>query len=291
MTRIASKPRVVAIIQARTNSQRLPRKVLTPLAGRTLLQHIVERAYAAQTLDDVLVATSDTPADDAIAELAAAWGVSFYRGPEEDVLARFVGACAQSKAQVGVRITADNPLIDIPGLDAVVTRHLDTDADYTHNLGDTGLHRYPDGNALGLGVEAFRVEALNFIHTLKLKPLHRSDVTRLLEENPERFRCEVVPGRPALRRPDLRLTLDTLEDLAVFRFLYTRLYEADTPIDAADAVHLLNFRPDIAALNRVHAFPRLPEVYKIQPDGTLRRVKPAKGASQDANRDAVALAV
>jgi spore coat polysaccharide biosynthesis protein SpsF len=291
MSRIYSRPRVVGIIQARTHSRRLPRKVLTRLAGRTVLQHIVERAYAAHALDIVLIATSDSPADDGIAEQAETWGVPYYRGPEEDVLARFVGACAQAEAQVGVRITADNPLLDIPGIDAVVAHHLRTDADYTHNLGDTGLQRYSEGNALGLGVEAFRVEALNFIHTLDLMPLHRSDVTRLLEENPERFHCEVVAARPVLRRSNLRLTLDTVEDLAVFRFIYGRLYQADMPIDAADAVRLLDCRPDIAALNHVHVFPRLPEVYKIQPDGTLRRAASRSEPLADEATDALALAV
>jgi spore coat polysaccharide biosynthesis protein SpsF len=291
MTRNPTRPRVVGIIQARVNSRRLPRKVLTLLAGRTLLHHVVERAFAANTLDAVLIATSDSPADDAIAEQAETWGVPYYRGPEEDVLARFVGACAMTQAQIGVRITADNPLIDIPGIDAVVARHLQTDADYTHNLGDTGLYRYRKGNALGLGVEAFRAEALNTIQALDLKPLHRSDVTRLLEENPERFRCEVVPARPILRRPDLRLTLDNVEDLAVFRFLYARLYKADTPIDAAEAIRLLDTRPDIAALNRVHAFPRLPEVYKIQPDGTLRLVRVETREAKDAVPEPLAIAV
>lgn len=280
-------PRVVAIIQARMNSQRLPRKVLLTLAHRTILAHIVERAKAAKALDAVVVATSDQPADEVLAAEAASLGVPVYCGPEEDVLTRFVGACAMTGAQVGVRITADNPLIDIPGLDAVVAHHLRTGADYTHNLGDTGLTRYPNGNALGLGVEAFSVAALNSIHTLDLKPLHRSDVTRLFEENPERFCCEVVPGRPALRRPTLRLTLDTVEDLAVFRFLYERLYRPGTPIDAAEAVRLLDAAPHIAALNRRNEFPRLPEIYKLQPDGTLRRAE--TGASIDDSRQVAAL--
>lgn len=251
-------------------SSRLPGKVLMPLAGRPVLHHMIERARTAHCLHALIVATTDKPEDDAVAELARACNTDVFRGSEEDVLDRYVGACARMRADIGVRITSDNPLTDISGIESVVERHLAAGADYTHNLGRTGLVVYPENSALGTGVEAFSVPAINAIHQLTLMPVHRESVTCLLEENTELYRCEVVPAREALRRPDLRLTLDTPEDLTLFRFVYDRLYEPGKPIDTAEAIALLDAHPEIAAVNRMHGFPLLDELYKIQPDGTLR---------------------
>ena len=112
--------KVVAIVQARLGSTRLPGKVLRDLAGKPMLARVLERVRRAESVDETIVATSDLPGDDALAEWLTAGGHAFFRGSEQDVLARFAGAAAQAGADAIVRITADCPLIDPGVIDEVV---------------------------------------------------------------------------------------------------------------------------------------------------------------------------
>src|SRR5688500_8743591 len=155
--------KVVAVVQARAGSTRLPGKVLMELAGRPMLAQILRRVAAASRVDEVVLATSDLERDDPVAAVAEAEGVAVFRGSEEDVLARFVGAARSADADVVMRITGDCPLIAPEVIDAVVARLVDEGADYASNV----LRRtFPKG----LDAEALTMDALERIDELGTSP-------------------------------------------------------------------------------------------------------------------------
>jgi spore coat polysaccharide biosynthesis protein SpsF len=205
--------RVVGVVQARTGSSRLPGKVLADLCGAPLLVRLLERLSRASRLDDVIVATSDRPGDDAVAELAAAAGVACFRGSEQDVLGRLRGAAEAARADVTVRITGDCPLVDGPTVDRVVAA-LDGDADYASNV----LRRtFPRG----LDAEALHADVLARLDRMATSDAAREHVTWLAyRERPELFVLRSVEHGDD--HSALDWSVDTAEDLDRVRALYER---------------------------------------------------------------------
>ena len=204
--------RVVAIIQARMGSTRLPGKSLAVVAGRPLLATMLERVGTARALDDVWVATTDDPRDDPIVELAAAAGAGVFRGSEHDVLSRYAGAAVAAQADVVVRLTSDCPLLDPAVIDRVVGE-LD-DHDLATNAPPAG-RTYPDG----MDVEALTRAALDRADREATATPDREHVTRFLHQGG--FDVRVVGLERDLG--DVRITVDTAEDLAVVRGLLETL--------------------------------------------------------------------
>jgi spore coat polysaccharide biosynthesis protein SpsF (cytidylyltransferase family) len=237
--------RVVAIIQARIGSTRLRGKVLADLAGRPVLAHVVDRTRAAREIDDVIVAAPDGRQDDVIEQLCRREGWPCFRGSEDDVLDRYYRAAEVWSAEHVVRVTADCPLLCPRELDRVVSRHLETDADYTHNITVWG-----SGMPLGTGGEIFRFETLHVSWQNGKEQHHREHVDEYVGEHPELFRIERVQAPESLRRPELRVTVDTSEDLALMREVYRRLARPGELIDLADVIVLLDKQPDLLELNR-----------------------------------------
>ncbi|MBS0280900.1 MAG: NTP transferase domain-containing protein, partial [Proteobacteria bacterium] len=123
-------PRIVAVIQARMGSTRLPGKVLRPVAGKPLLWHIVHRLKASRLIEEIAIATTVNPLDEAIVEFGAAHGVAVIRGPEDDVLARFAMAAEQLDADIIVRVSSDAPFLDARFIDHLVTSMMAQGGDY-----------------------------------------------------------------------------------------------------------------------------------------------------------------
>ena len=237
-----SRQRVVIIVQARMGSSRLPGKVLMDLHGRPLLERQIERLRRSQTADAIVIATSTHARDDAIAEVAEGLGVGLFRGHEDDVLARYVGAADAFGADVVVRVTADCPLIDPEVLDRCVTRLLDDDdLDYVSN---TLQRTYPRG----LDVEVLRRGVLDIANDEAADPDDREHVTRFVWRQPERFRLEgEADGED---HSALRWTVDTQEDLDVVRAVYDDLYPERPDFGYADALAHAAEHPDVHARNR-----------------------------------------
>ena len=236
---------IATVIQARVGSTRLPRKVLMDVAGEPMLAHVVARSDAIARSDVTIVATSTLPGDDAIAELAAERGWRVFRGSEDDVLDRYLQAGREAGAEHVIRVTSDCPLVDPGEADRVIAHHLVTGADYTQNITVWGGE-----TPLGVGVEAFTIGALEASARDGHEPHHREHVDEFVYEHPERFRLEVVPALPPLNRPDLRLTVDTPEDMALVRAIYERLHEPGRIVDLAAAIALLDSEPELVELNR-----------------------------------------
>jgi spore coat polysaccharide biosynthesis protein SpsF len=230
-----------AIIQARMGSTRLPGKVLEDLSGKPLLWHVVERVRHATTLDDVLLATTDTAADDPVADFCARDGIRCFRGSEHDVLDRYYQAARSLGADVVVRVTADCPLIDPRVIDEAVRDFQAHPCAYDGN----GLERtYPDG----LDVEVFSFEALAQAWREADLASEREHVTPYIWKNPHLF-----PARQITQAEDLsalRWTVDEPEDLAFVRKVYEHLYQPGQIFLMEDVLRLLEANPAFAAVNR-----------------------------------------
>lgn len=205
--------KVVAIIQARTGSSRLPGKVLLPLSGRPMLGRVVERTRQAKTIDEVVVATTDQPADTEIADLCRAEDWPVFAGSEHDVLDRYYKAASEHRAELVVRITSDCPMIDADVIDAVVQKYMDYPAaDYVSCI--LPPRTYPRG----LDVEAFPFEVLARTWREAKRAPCREHVTRYIHRQPHRFTLRGVFSPTDYS--NLRWTVDTEEDFDLAQKIY-----------------------------------------------------------------------
>lgn len=195
--------RVGVIVQARMGSTRLPGKVLKPVAGKALLDHVLGRLSLLEYPVKVVVATSDLPQDDAIALHCRSRDVAVFRGSESDVLDRYYKCASEHRFAHIVRLTADNPFTDMEELQRLIEQHLNQNKDYTHSFGSMPL---------GVGAEIFTFAALEKSAREGHAPNHREHVNEYIQENPDVFRIGVLEVTAAKRCPDLRLTVDTEED-------------------------------------------------------------------------------
>ncbi|MFI7674968.1 cytidylyltransferase domain-containing protein [Actinophytocola sp. NPDC049390] len=227
-----------AVIQARLSSTRLPGKVLRPLGGRSVLGWVVRAARETHNLDAVILATSDDPSDDPVAEEAARLGAAVVRGPLDDVLARYTKAVHEHPCDAVVRLTADCPLHD-PALIAQVVGMWRADPTLDH-VSNVLVRRYPRG----LDAELVRVPVL-MEQDRVAAGAHREHVTSNIYTQPTVYRCGgVVPGAD---HSDLRVTLDTEEDAKLLDGVVAAL--GDGVPAWGDVVALLRSRPDLVALN------------------------------------------
>lgn len=232
---------VLAILQARVTSTRLPNKVLASLHGQPMLARQIERLHRAKKLDKLVVATSCDASDDPLAAMCSAIGVPCYRGSLNDVLARFHGACSVfGPADHIVRLTGDCPLADPAVIDSVVLHHMTSGADYTTNA-------FPPTWPDGLDVEVMRTEILQLIFEEARLPSEREHVTPYIYKHPDRFRIENVKSARDLSA--LRWTVDEPADLAFVSEVYAALYPQNSSFDTMAILSLLEQRPELAKLN------------------------------------------
>ena len=234
-----STPRTVGIIQARLGSTRLPGKVLSDLEGQSMLERVVERVRAADTIHEVVVATTDHPRDDVLVTLADEKGWPCVRGSEQDVLSRYYAAAQAYHADAVVRVCSDCPLTDPDVLDALVTLlHAEAGYDYVANNFDPAS--YPKG----LDAEAFTAEALQIAWEEDTRQDWREHVTPYIRQHPERFRHGEL--RSSRSYAHLRWTVDVPEDLELMRRIYRHIPPSAT---WHEVVALLDANPSWTSLN------------------------------------------
>jgi len=215
---LSSTNHVVAIIQGRMSSSRLPGKVLMDIGGQPMLAQVVERVRMAATVDEVIVATTTDSSDDPVAQFCSRRGIPCERGSLFDVLDRFYQAATVHHANVIVRITADCPLVDPWVIDRVVQAFYDTHADFAANrLPPPWKRTYP----IGLDVEVCSFAALERAWKEAAEPHQREHVMPYLYDTPDRFHVHVVNAEADYG--SLRWTVDTPQDLEALRGLYALL--------------------------------------------------------------------
>ena len=235
---------ILAIIQARMGSSRLPGKVLLDLAGRPVLWHAVERVRKARRVEQVSVATTLAPGDESIRRFCAKNEITCFAGSENDVLDRYWQAALSAGAGPGdgiVRITADCPLIDPEVIDQVIAAFLSSGADYVSNVNPP---TFPDG----LDVEVFSFSALRIAWREAALQSEREHVTPYLRNHPEKFSAHNVTHSTDLSA--LRWTLDEPADYALLQRIVTELDRSQPEFHLADVLQVLAAHPQWQELNR-----------------------------------------
>jgi len=235
--------RTVAIIQGRMSSSRLPGKILMDIGGEPMLIRVVGRVRHAQSIDQVVVASTSDPSDDPVETLCKARGIPIYRGSLFDVLDRFYYAAALFKAETVVRVTADCPLIDPGEIDHVVNAFNEQHVDFAANrLPPPWKRTFP----IGLDAEVCKFEALERAWQEAREAHHREHVMPYLYETPGRF--EVLVLDYPIDYGELRWTVDTQEDLEVVRLIYKHFSNRDT-FTWHDVLNLYEQQPELVNLN------------------------------------------
>jgi len=229
--------KAVALIAVRMHSTRLPRKALLPLAGRPALEHLIERVQQAKSVAAVVLCTSTHPDDAVLISIAERMGIRWFRGSEDDVMLRFLDAADREAADVVVRVTGDDVLIDSRILDRAVAHHLAKNADYTCY---SGLPK-------GMETEVISVSALKMAHRLAEDPSFSEYMTNYLKR-PDVFRVIDMPVEAPYARP-FRLTLDTQEDYQLLQTVFELLARPGGMISTEEIIALLDARPDLLAIN------------------------------------------
>jgi len=232
--------RVVAIIQARMGSTRLPGKVLRDIRGASMLARVVGRARQSKFLDEILVATTTEPLDDPIVSACRMLETTVFRGSQEDVLDRYYRAALAYKAEAVVRITSDCPLIDPEIVDRVVRSFLEKKPDYASN---TLIRSYPRG----LDAEVMSMASLAKAWEQSHELYERVHVTPYIYQNPVLFRLLPVKGKEDFS--DYRWTVDTPEDLTFIVAVYARLGDRKN-FGWRDVLGVLSREPDLVRLNK-----------------------------------------
>ena len=224
--------RVVAIIQARMGSKRLPGKSMADIAGRPLLWHVLDRVTRSRQSDEVVLATTRKKEDDVLVDLAKKIKVSVFRGSENDLIDRYYQAARKFKADIVVRIPADNACLEPAEIDRIIEYHRNSNNDFSSNIQNIDGNGYPDG----LGAEVFSFNTLEKLWQVTTEPRHREHVSNYIYENRDKFIVGTIPCPAEFRRPDIKLDVNTEEELKFIRALYEYLYPKNQHFHITDII-------------------------------------------------------
>lgn len=234
--------KVATVVQARTGSTRLPGKVLLPIINNlTMLQCVLERVQQSRLVPYVILATTAQSQDDAVVRVAESVGVPVYRGPEDDVLRRYIETMEAFDLDAAIRITADCPVIEATVIDDVFKLYEPRPCDYIF------IEGYPRGTG---DVELVSYDGLNKADSqVGLDACYREHVITFLIEHPEDFCLNVVRAPARFIRPEYRLCVDEMADLEVVRAIYGH-FSPRIHFALDEVIALLDNHPEIAASNR-----------------------------------------
>lgn len=235
--------KIVATVEARMTSSRLPGKVLMPAMGKPMLEHLIDRLRAVPSIDEIVIATTINDADQPIVNFARTLGVSVFRGSENDVMARVIGAAESVNADVIVEITGDCPIIDPDIVEQTIRMYNCHDASYVSNA---HIRSYPDG----MDAQVFSLETLRRSAAITNDQLDREHVTLHIRNHPEIFSQVHLVAPPSLHQPELGLTLDENEDYKLLSKIIEKLAPGDPLFSCADVLELLALNPDWTQINQ-----------------------------------------
>lgn len=231
----------LVIIQARMGASRLPGKVLLPLAGKTVLEHVIERVSRAKLIDDIIVATTIGRENLPILRLCADKGIRVFCGSESDVLDRYYQAAKLLRPVNVIRITADCPAIDPQVIDQVIEEHIREDNDYTSNT--LGKETFPDG----LDVEIVRFSVLKEAWENARLASEREHVTLYITHSKQYKKGAVYSD---VDHGMERWTLDTQQDYQMLKAVFESLYINKKDFTYSDVIDYLDQHNDIRIINK-----------------------------------------
>ena len=235
--------KIVATIEARMTSSRLPGKVLLTASGIPMLQHLVNRLRAVPSLDGIVLATTTNETDDALESFALKMGINCFRGSEEDVMSRVIGAAASVNADLVVEITGDCPIIDPQIIEQTIRMYHANPADYVSNA---HIRSYPDG----MDTQVFLLETLKHSASMTEDQLDHEHVTLHIRNNPEIFRHVHLVAPPELHWPELGLTLDEPADYELLKRIIEHFGNTNPLFSCLDVIRLLREKPEWVAINQ-----------------------------------------
>lgn len=235
---------ILAVLQARVSSTRLPGKVLKPIMGVPMILRQIERITRVKSIDKLVVATSKDKTDLPLAELCEKHNINCFRGELNDVLDRFYHVAKQYNPEHIVRLTGDCPLADPQLIDQVIAYYLNGDFDYVSN---TIKPTYPDG----LDVEIFNFPSLESAWREAILPSQREHVTPFLYQHPERFK--IGSFKNDIDLSDLRWTVDESADFALVSKIYEGLYPINPYFVTTDILDFLDKNSELKRVNAHHS--------------------------------------
>ena len=231
---------ILAIIQARMTSTRLPGKVLMDIENKPMLWHVINRLRFSKKLDNIILAIPDKKENDILEQFAKNNCIKYFRGSEKDVLSRYYKTAKKFKVNVIVRITADCPLIDPEIVDRVIQKYSDSNADYTSN---TLKKTFPRG----LDVEVFNFKILEEAYQKAKEYYQREHVTPYIYKNPKRFRLVNIKSKSNLCY--MRWVVDEKKDLEFIREIYKKIYLKKKIFYMKDVITILKEYPKLMKIN------------------------------------------
>jgi len=234
---------IVAIIQARMDSTRLPGKAMLKVCEKPLLEHMVDRVLRSKKIEKIIVATTTNKIDDVIVEFCKLKGIDYFRGSREDVLGRYKQAADYTEASIIVRLTSDCPLIDPKIIDRGINIYLNNNYDFVSNI--TPLPRtYP----IGMDVEIFSYQILTKTDSQAKKPSEREHVTFFVRKNPKDYKIFRFDYKENLS--NFRLVIDYFEDFEVMRSILEELYPKNQNFTLEDIIKWAKQNPKIIKKNQ-----------------------------------------
>lgn len=238
--------KVVATIEARMGSNRLPGKVLEDIGGIRSLECQIKRLQKSNLIDEIVLATTEMCSDDALVSFANKLSISVFRGSEDDVLSRILGAVQSVGGELQVQITGDCPFVDPHIVDQVVQCYFDAKGQFDF-VSNEMVRSYP----IGLDCRVFPVSVLKDVDKLCDDPVHRVHGSTYIYLGPgrEQYKSHNLAAPPELEHPDWRWTLDTPEDLKFIREVVSNFGTAIIDIAAGELAAWLSLHPEVIAIN------------------------------------------
>lgn len=236
--------KIVATIEARMTSSRLPGKVLMNAAGISMLEHLVRRLRAVQSIDQIILATTTNKDDIPLVNLAKKLNISYFCGSEKDVMQRVIDAAASINAHVIAEITGDCPIIDPEIVEQTIRTFREHQADYVSNV---LVRSYPDG----MDTQVFKLDTLKRSAKMTNDPLDHEHVTLHIRNNPKLFTHVHLVAPPEIHWPELGLTLDELSDYKLLKKIIEYFEKDKNPLfSCTDVVRLLRKYPEYTHINK-----------------------------------------
>lgn len=233
----------MATVEVRMTSSRLPGKHMLEVCGKPILAHLINRLKRVPSLDEIVIATTVNRADDPLCALATACGVHYFRGSEEDVMQRVVGAGASVGADLIVEITGDCPVIDPEIIEQAIRMHRYNESDYT---GNAEIRSYPDG----MDVQVFSLAHLANAAAITNDADDHEHVSLYFRRHPEIYRHVHLVAPPELHWPELGLTLDEHKDYLLMKHLYEHFMPINPEFSCLDVLRYLRANPEVVAINQ-----------------------------------------
>ena len=234
--------RIVATIEARMTSTRLPGKVMLQVLGKPMLHYLVERLKKVPSIDEIILATTVNSDDDILVEFAKEENIKYFRGSEEDVMLRVVEAADSVGADIVVEITGDCPIIDPQIVEQTILMYMANNADYVSN---GHVRSFPDG----MDTQVFALDVLKKSLSMTNELLDHEHVTLHIRDNPQLFTKINFVAPPELDWPELGLTLDEQHDYNLLKIIIEHFSQENILFSCLDVVQFLKSRPNLVAIN------------------------------------------